>query len=210
MGALQKDFTDWVYRTSKVIVRSNAALGLYATPDVSQAEFMKACADAAREARDADLAKGTAVLDRQIAALQEKLNKEQRELQQDQTELDERKREELVSGAETAFSLLSGRRSRRISSTMSKHRMTEQAKASVDESVDSIAEYKKQLDQLERTRQQALDQAGGQWGSVVNNITEIPVMAKRTDIYVNMFGVAWMPYYQVLSGGQTVEIPAFQ
>jgi hypothetical protein len=54
--ALQRDFADWVYRNSKITVRSNQPLGLYATPDVSQAEFIIACANAAREARDAQMA----------------------------------------------------------------------------------------------------------------------------------------------------------
>jgi hypothetical protein len=210
LTALQKDFSDWVYRNSKVTIRANNALGVFATPEVSRADFMKACADAAREARDADLAKSTATSDRQIAALQEKLKHEERELQQDQTEVDERKREELVSGAETVFSLLGGRRSRRISEAMSKHRMTEQSKADVNESVNAIAEFKQQLTQLEQAREQALEEAGSKWGDAVNNITEIPILPKKTDVYVALFGVAWMPYYQVQSADQTVEIPAFQ
>ena len=210
LAALQKDFTDWAYRTSKVTVRANQALGVFATPEVSQAEFMKACADAARQARDADLGKTVATLDRQIAALKEKLGKEERELQQDQTELDERKREELVTGAETVFSLLGGRRSRRISTAMTKHRMTEQTKASVVESQDAIAEFEQQLSQLEQERQAAMDEAASKWGNVVNEVTELPILPKKTDVYVNLFGVAWMPYYQVKSADQTVEIPAFQ
>jgi hypothetical protein len=210
LTALQKDFSDWAYRTSKVTIRANKVLGVFATPDVSQADFMKACADAAREARDADLAKATTTLDRQIAAIQEKLSREERELQQDKTELDERKREELVSGAETVFSLLGGRRSRRISSTMSKHRMTEQSKDDVDDSANAIAEFKQQLTQLEQARQKALDETGTKWGNAVNNVTEIPVLPKKTDVYVNLFGVAWLPYYQVKSGDQVVEIPGFQ
>jgi hypothetical protein len=209
LSALQKDFVDWVYRKSKVTVRANTVLGVFATPEVSQADFMKACADAARTARDADLAKATGTLDRQIAALQEKLSREERELQQDQTELDGRKREELVSGAETVFSLLGGKRSRRISSTMSKHRMTEQSKADVDESVDAIAGFKQQLVQLQKARQQALDQAAARWGNAVNNNSEIPILPKKTDVYVSSFGVAWMPYYQVKAGDLLVEIPAF-
>jgi len=209
MMALQKDFADWAYRTSKVTIRANRALGVFATPDVSQAEFMGACAEAARQARDADLAKATATIDRQIVALKEKLAREERELQQDQTELDERKREELVSGAETVFSLLGGRRSRRISAAMSKHRMTTQSKADVNESVDVIAEYKLQLAQLEQARQQALGEAGSKWGEVVNDVTELPILPKKTDVYVNLFGVAWMPYYQVKAAEQVVEIPAF-
>ncbi len=87
--------------------------------------------------------------------------------------------------------------------------MTEQSKSDVTESVDAIAQFKQQLTQLQQERQQALDAAGGKWGDVVNDITEIPILPKKTDIYVNLFGVAWMPFYQVASGGQTIEIPAF-
>ena len=209
LGALQKDFFDWAYRKGKVTIRANNLLGVFATPEVSQADYMKACAEAAREARDAELVKVTATLDRQIAVIQEKLNREERELQQDETELADRKREELVSGAETVFSLLGGKRSRRISSTMSKHRMTEQTKGDVDNSANAIEEFKEQLMRLEQSRQQAMDQAGTKWGEAVNNVTEIPVLPKKTDVYINMFGVAWLPYYQVKSGDRIVEIPAF-
>jgi hypothetical protein len=210
LAALHKDFADWAYRTSKVIVRANSTLGVFATPEVTQADFMKACSEAARTARDADLAKATATLDRQIASLQDKLSREQRELQQDQTELGERKREELVTGAETVFSILGGKRTRRISAAMSKHRMTEQSKADVDESVDAIKEFKQQLTRLEQARQEALDGSAAKWGDAVNNISEIPILPKKTDVYINLFGVAWMPYYQVKSADQSVELPAFQ
>ncbi len=210
IAVLQRDFADWVYRTSKITVRSNRTLGLYATPDVSQAEFIKACADAAREARDAAIAKATATLDRQIKTLQDKIAREGRELKMDEDEVSQRKGEELATHAENVLGLFGGRRStRRLSSSLSKHRMTEQAKDDVEESVDVLKQYNQELAQLEAARQQALDEAGSKWGDVVNNITEIPILPKKTDIYVNLFGVAWLPYYQVKSGDGTVEIPAF-
>ena len=209
LAMLQKDFSDWVYRKSKVTVRTNSALGVFATPEVSQSDFMKACADAAREARDAELSKVTATLDRQVAATKEKLNREEQLIQQHQTELDERKREELVSGAETVFSILGGKRSRRISATMSKHRMTEQTKGDLDAAESAAEQYKQQLALLQQSRQQALDEAGDKWGNAVNTVTEIPVLPKKLDVYVSMFGVAWMPFYLVKSADQTVEIPAF-
>src|SRR5215212_7589731 len=86
MTAMQKDFTDWVYRTSSVKARVNQALKVFAGPDVGPADFMKACAEAAREARDAEVEKKTAQLDRQLKTLQDKLAREERELQIDQTD----------------------------------------------------------------------------------------------------------------------------
>jgi hypothetical protein len=110
MTSLQKDFTDWVYRTSSVKARANQALKVFAGPDVSQAEFMKACADAAREARDAEIAKKTATLDRQLRTLEDKLAREERELREDEAELSNRKVEEAGTHLENLTGLFGGRR----------------------------------------------------------------------------------------------------
>jgi hypothetical protein len=210
VNALQKDFADWVYRTTAVKARANEMLKVYGGPDVSQADFMKACADAAREGRDAEIEKVTAQIERRIATLQDKLYREERELRQDEAELSQRKMEEMGTHAENVFSLFTGSRStRRLSSSLTKRRLTEQAKADVDESLEAIEQMKKELGQLERERQSAVDEVNARWGDVVNQITEVTVNAKKTDVYVNLFGVAWAPYYLVEVGGQTLELPAF-
>ncbi len=210
MNALQRDFTDWLYRTTSIKVRANEMLKVYAGPDVSQAEFMKACAETAREARDAEVAKVTAQFDRQLKSLRDKLEREERELQMDQEELSQRKIEEIGTHAENVFGMLTGSRSsRRVSTSLTKRRLTAQAKADVDESVQAIAQYKREIAQLEQLRQQAVEEVQQRWGDVVNKSSEITLTPKKTDIYVHLFGVAWAPYYLVEASGQTFELPAF-
>ena len=87
--------------------------------------------------------------------------------------------------------------------------MTEQTKGDLDAAESAAEQYKQQLALLQQSRQQALDEAGDKWGNAVNTVTEIPVLPKKLDVYVSMFGVAWMPFYLVKSADQTVEIPAF-
>jgi hypothetical protein len=211
MTALQKDFTDWIFRNSSVTARANAALKVYGGPDVSQAEFMKACAETARDARDAEISKKTAVMDRQIRSLEDKLTREERELQQDQTELSQRKTEEIGTAAESVLGLLGGRHSigRRVSTSLTKRRLTEQAKGKVVESVDVIAQYKQELADLQKQREATAVEIGDRWGDVVNDISEVSIKPKKTDIYVNLFGVAWKPFYIVQAGDETIELPAF-
>lgn len=210
MSALQKDFTDWVYRNSAVQARANTALKVYAGPDISQAEFMKACADAARDARDAEFDKLVAKIDRQIASLETKLSREERELRQDQEELSQRKMEAMGTHAENILGLFTGSRStRRLSSSLSKQRMTGKAKADVEESEEAIAEFKKQLAELDQERQHLADEINDKWGKVVNEISEVTVSPKKTDVFVNLFGVGWLPYYLVNTGAETLELPAF-
>ena len=209
MSAMQKDFTDWVYRNSSVKARVNQALKVSAGPDVSPADFMKACADAARDARDAELEKATGALDRKIKALEDKMAREERELQQDQVELNQRKTEGAANLLELGAGFVGLTRKKSITSQFTKQRLTEQAKANVEESVQAIAQYKKDLAALQQERDQTAAEINGRWGQVVNDISEVTVTPKKTDIYVNLFGVAWMPYYVVEADGQTLELPAF-
>ena len=210
MTALQKDFTDWAFRNSSVKARVNQALKVFAGPDVSQAEFMKACAEAARDARDAEIAKKIATLDRQLKTLEDKLAREERELREDEAELSNRKIEEAGTHLENLTGLFGGRRkASRLSSSLTKRRMTEQSKADVEESVDAIEQFKQQIADAEKRREETMAEINDRWGRVVNEITEVTIAPKKTDVFIKLFGVAWMPYYVVKAGADTIELPAF-
>lgn len=209
MNALQKDFTDWAFRNSSVTARANTALKVYGGPDVSQAEFMKACADTARDACDTEIAKKTAAIEKKIKSLEDKLFREERELQQDQADLQNRNIETGLSGAEAVAGLLGLGRKKSLSTSVSKFRMAQNAKEDVRESEETIAQLKKDLAILERQREETASEIKDRWGRVVNESTEVTINPKKTDVYVNIFGVAWMPYYVIQAGNETVELPAF-
>lgn len=208
MAALQRDFKDWVYRTVSVKARANDALKVYAGPDVLKSEFVRACSDAARDSRDAEIDKISTQYERKLDTLENRLKKEERELRMDEDELADRKMEELGTHAENVLSLFS-KRSRRMTTSLTKRRLTQQAKADVQESIDAIADLEKQINALEAELKSRLDEIGARWGAVVNQISEVTINPTRTNIFVDNFGVAWMPYYLVETGGQTVEVPAF-
>lgn len=210
MTALQKDFTDWVFRNSSVKARVNQALKVFAGPDISPAEFMKACADAARDARDAEIEKKTAQIDRQLKSLEDKLAREERELVKDEDELSNRKMEEAGTHIENLTGLFGGRRkASRLSSSLTKRRMTQQARADVEESKETIKDFNQQIAELQQRREEVMAEINDRWGRVVNEITEVTIAPKKTDVLVKVFGVAWMPYYVIQSGTETFELPAF-
>ena len=209
MTTLQKDFTDWVFRNSSVKARVNQALKVFAGPDVGPAEFVKACADAARDARDAEIEKKTAQLDRQLKTLEDKLAREERELQIDQTDLEHRKWEERGNLAELGASLVGIGRKKSLTSQLSKNRLTNKAKAEVEESVDAIKQFQQQIAEAEKRREETIAEINDRWGRVVNETTEVTIAPKKTDVFVKLFGVAWMPYYVIKAGTETIELPAF-
>ena len=208
MTALKRDFKDWIYRAVSVSARTNAALKVYAGPDVSKSEFIRACADAARDKRDAEIDKISAQYERKLDTLENRLKREERELRQDEDEFSDRKMEEMGTHAENVMSLFSKRR-RRMTTSLTKRRLTQQAKADVQESIEAIDDLEDQINALEAELKSRLDEIGDRWGAVVNQTSEVTINPTKTNIFVDNFGVAWMPYYLVETGGETVEVPAF-
>ena len=208
MNALKRDFKDWLYRSITLKARANAALKVYAGPETSKSDFMRLCADAAREKRDAEIDKTSDRYERKLDTLDNRLKREERELRQDEDELSDRKMEEMGTHAENVMSLFSRRR-RRMTTSLTKRRLTQQAKADVEESIDAIDDFERQIRDLEAEFKLKLDEISERWGNVVNETSEVSLKPTKTNIFVDDFGVAWMPCYLVEVGDGRVEVPAF-
>ncbi|KXK12703.1 MAG: hypothetical protein UZ14_CFX002002148 [Chloroflexi bacterium OLB14] len=79
----------------------------------------------------------------------------------------------------------------------------------MQESQETIARLSNELESLERERDSLESEINKRWGSIVSEFDEVAIKPKKTDVYVNIFGVAWMPYYIVQAGGESFELPAF-
>jgi hypothetical protein len=209
MNGLEKDFLEWTYRTTQVLVRANETLKLYAGPDTSEAEFRTQCVDASRQACEAELRKVAGPYETKLRALQDKLEREQRELKQDEAELSSRKMEQLGTGLETVAGLFGFGRKKSFTTNITKGRMAKQAKGDVEESEAAIKNYQEQIKDIGAEKEAALQAVNDKWGDVANQITEIPITAMKKDILLDLFGVAWMPYHLVKTGEQLIELPGF-
>jgi hypothetical protein len=209
INSLQKDFLDWSYRNTEVLVHGNEVLKLYAGPEISEGEFRRQCSDAARKACEAEIKKVSATYDNKLKAIKNKLEREQRELKQDEAELSNRRMDELGTGLETVVGFLGLGRKRSISSSLSKRRMASQAKSDVQESVDAIKDMQEQIAAIEEEKATDIQAVNDKWGEVANQITEIPITPQKKDILPDFFGVAWMPYHLVKIGEEFIELPGF-
>jgi predicted transcriptional regulator len=87
--------------------------------------------------------------------------------------------------------------------------MTQQARSDVEESKETIKDFNQQMVELQARREEVIAEINDRWGRVVNEITEVTIAPKKTDVLVNVFGVAWLPHYVIKSGAETFELPAF-
>jgi len=116
--------------------------------------------------------------------------------------------DDLTTHAENILGLLTGSRSsRRVSTSLTKRRLTAQAKADIEESLDSIEELEAELaEEIE----DVIEEVENKWADIASEIDEIPVTPFKKDILIDVFGVAWMPYHVVEVEGKVTQISGFK
>ncbi len=137
------------------------------------------------------------------------MSREETELREDEADLAYRKKEELATHAGTFFSLFSKRR-RSVSTSLSKRRMTEKAKLDVEESVEAIAEFKAELDEMAEDMKRDLADVEQKWADIAAETGEFNVAPYKKDIVVTLFGIAWQPYYLADVDGEIVELAGYK
>jgi hypothetical protein len=206
---LEADFVDWIYRTRTMTLRVNEALGVVAGPDVSDEEFKKRCLEAVEskkaEAIDAVKEKYQQKLDK----LETRLKKEMLELEEDKQELGHRRLEEVGKGLENAIGLFSGRR-KSISTSLTKRRMTSKSKSDLESSELDVKNVEAEMAGMEAAMKKELETLEAGWANVLDKVTEIPISPYKKNIFTEVFGVVWMPFYAFEEGDSWVTIPAFE
>ena len=145
-----------------------------------------------------------------IKAIQRKVDRQEMEVDEAENELGKRKMEELGAGGELLFSLISKRR-KSISSSMTKRRLTSQAKDNLEQEKQEKEMLEKDLIDLDKEYKDTLQELKEKWADAANRITEIPLSPLKKDIFLELNGILWLPYYLVKTpSGELREIPAFE
>jgi hypothetical protein len=136
--------------------------------------------------------------EKKLDQLEFKRRREERELAQDEAEYEARKREELLSAGESVLGFLTGRRSRRaISIASRKRRLTQQARADVEESLEAVEDYEAQIQDLQEELEEETAEVTERWAETIDVVEKVEVRAKKANISVEAFGLARVPRWQV-------------
>jgi hypothetical protein len=206
--SLQRDFTDWVYRTGTIKLRANTTLKVFSAPEDSGGDFREQSSQAARAGMQAELDKLNRTFETKFNALRLKMQKRQGDEQDQKDEVDQRKMEEFSAGGELLLSIFS-KRKRSLTNSLTKRRLAEQARSDLEQIRKELDELEDQARQLQEQNNQAVRAVQERWAATVNDIVEVPLTPQKKDIYLELFGVAWLPFYQVRAGAQLIELPAY-
>jgi hypothetical protein len=201
ISALGKDFVDHLYRNEVYLLAYNPTLKLYAGPGESERDFSVRCQQAAREARDAEVDRLRAKYEQKIEQLGKRLAQEQAELSRDKATYSERARRETFSDISTVAGALGlfGRRGGlgKLTSLGTKRRTSGTAKAEVKESEEAIARIQQDLEALAIEMEEAAKAVTERWSQTVDDIEQVKILPKRTDIDIHTVAIAWAPSWEV-------------
>ena len=210
LAAWQRDLVTYLYRTAEITLHQSPTLKLYSRPGQSYEEFRAACRQAADAKRDEELSKVRGRYDAKLDTLEAKLAAEERERDRDEEQLRAREGESRWTTAENLLGLALGRRpTRLITSSQQKKRLAQRAKHDVVESQQTIAELTSQVAALKAEAQTQFQGIAEKWNAAAHDIHDLRLTPKRADILIELFGLGWLPHWQIEADGQKIEIAAF-
>jgi hypothetical protein len=197
---LHRDFSDYLYREQVLDLYYNAELQLYSRPAESERDFRIRAQQVARENRDEEVEKLRKKYQRKLDQLQTRLGREERELSEDQAKYEARKREELLSAGETVVGMLGvfgRRRTTGLSRAATKRRLTEQARADIEESEAEIDRLQQEIEDMRRMMQEEAEAIGERWTATVDQVETYGIKPRRQDVEVELVALAWAPYWEI-------------
>ncbi|NLX43101.1 MAG: type IV secretion system DNA-binding domain-containing protein [Chloroflexi bacterium] len=209
LTAWRRDLEEWLYRTATIEVRTLPSLGVSAGPDVSQEEFEARARRAAEQAAQTQVDKLTEAHKKKLDDQQAKIRRQEDKILREETQHNQRRLEEAGSAVETVLGFLGIGRKRSISTNLTKRRMTAQDRMDVRREKAVMEDLVKELEDLEARHADQVRETREQIERSVQDVQITSVTPYKKDIFIDLFGIAWCPYYTVIVNGVSREVPAF-
>ena len=201
LKSASKDFADYLLREQVLNLGFIPKLQLYSQSGESHRDFLVRAQQAVREGRDAEVDKLRQKYEQQLGRLEDRLAREERTLADDRSEYEGRKREEMLSAAETVVGVLGifGRRrsSTALSKAATKRRLTTKSQTEIAETEADIARAKTQIDDMRREVEREAEAISAKWTLALDKIETYPIRPNRTGVQVQLVALAWRPYWEI-------------
>ncbi len=199
-GRWEKGFADALFRGERLSLWRSPATGEISRVGESERDFRIRVGEAARAERDRELDRVRQSYAAKVEALAERIRRGEERVEREKGQATQRKLETAVSVGTTLLGALFGRK--RLSSTSISRAATSARSASrafkegqdvavAEESVEALRQ--KQAD-LESEVQAALSEASARLERASEELAEVAVRPRKTDIEVRRVALAWVPY----------------
>ncbi|OQX52411.1 MAG: hypothetical protein B5M53_08525 [Candidatus Cloacimonas sp. 4484_209] len=181
-------------------------LKLYSSVGETLDEFEDRCSLEFERLKRQELKKVEKKYAKRIDRVNERIERKKMAKQRYEQEAEARKREELLSGAETALSWIFGRRSIRGLSTASrKRRMSRMSEERAREADTLVKTYQEDIIELKRELEDAVDEIEDKFDDALEEIHPVELKIDKKDIEMKAFFLLWVPCISIeVNGGESI------
>ncbi|MBM3138333.1 MAG: DUF853 family protein, partial [Chloroflexi bacterium] len=149
MTSQEREFEHWIYETDMVSLRSSPSLGVTVGPEASEEEFLDLCQQAAEKKADLEAAKLSSKYATKKSSLEKKISSQELKVDKYKKEMASRGFDTALNVGGKVLDVLSGKKVRSFSSSVTKGRMTADARGRLKEAEEVLKNYQEELANLD-------------------------------------------------------------
>ena len=184
----EKEFEHWIFETDTVSVLINKTLGISAGPDMSKVDFKAEIQKAAQEKADAEIKKLETSFKTKEKTLKDRVNSQEAKVEKYQKELASRGLDAALKVGSTLLNLASKKKLTGVSTSMTKARMTSDAKGRLDEAKEKLEGYQTSLTELQQKFEDDKQTALDKWLAAGEDFEEVKLTPTKQNIRITYFG----------------------
>lgn len=190
MSSQEREFEHWIYETDVVSLRSSSTLGVTVGPETSEAQFLELCRSAAERKADLESAKLASKYATKKSSLEKKISSQELKVEKYKKEMASRGLDTALNVGGKVLDVLAGRKVR-LSSSVSKGRMTADARGRLKEAEEILENYQEELANLDIAMEDEKQALVDRWVAEAENVTEVKMTPTKQNIRITHFGILW-------------------
>jgi len=202
-----KDLSRWIRQNQPLILMRSKTFGLISQLGESEGEFRLRLAQLMREKRDLEIEKLRKKYDQRFVTLKDRLMRAEQAIAREEEQAKASKMQTAISFGTAILGAFLGRKAvsaasaQRVGTAMKSASRVQKEKMDVDRAQERADAVRLQLSELDERLQKDIDAIEFSMDAETEKLEEIFVRPKSTDITIEIFGLAWMPFRKNAGGG---------
>ena len=202
-----KDLLRWVRQNRPLVLLRSKSFGMTSQLGESEGEFRLRLAQVMREKRDLEVEKLRKKYDKRFTTLKDRLMRAEQAIDREDEQAKASKMQTAISFGTAILGAFLGRKAvsatsaSRVGTAMRSASRVQKEKMDVARAQERAEAVRLQLSELDERLQEDIDAIGFSMDAEAEELEEISVKPKSTDITLEIFGLAWMPFRKNAGGG---------
>ena len=206
-----KDLLRWVRQNRPLVLLRSKSFGMISQLGESEGEFRLRLAQGMREKRDIQVAKLRKKYDRRFITLKDRLMRAEQAIAREDEQAKASKMQTAISFGTAILGAFLGRKAvsatsaSRVGTAMRSASRVQKEKMDVARAQERAEAVRRQLSELDERLQEDIDTIELSLDTEIEALEKITVKPKSTDITLEIFGQAWMPFRKDAGGGMSPD-----